>query len=81
VTVRPILNELNVIVAEGAEKTRKRLPIQAKSWQECCLLLGGNPVAFNAELRDPGRQFVELGKQYSTLNLTLIGVQRVAGWT
>jgi hypothetical protein len=51
-TDRPILNELNVIVAEGAE--RARVSIQARSGQESCFLLGGNLGAFNAELRDPG---------------------------
>ena len=48
---RPILNELNVIVAEGAEKGSKVIVYLSEELAKSCFLLGGNLGAFNAELR------------------------------
>ena len=53
-TERPILNELNVIVAEGAEKGSKVIVYSSEELTRKLLLLGGNLGVFNAELRHPG---------------------------
>jgi hypothetical protein len=52
-TERPILNELNVIVAEGAEKGSKVIVHSSEELARKLLTSWRNLGAFNADLRDP----------------------------
>jgi hypothetical protein len=59
---RPILNELNVIVAGGAEKRSKAIVYSSEELARKLLTSWRKSGRIQCELRKPGWPFVELGK-------------------